>query len=45
VFVSSLDDSFVSSYVRYARCDYSKTSSSFFVKFGRDVQHLSEMSL
>jgi len=26
-------------FVRYARCDFSKTASLVFVKFGSDVEH------
>jgi len=30
----------VCSFVRYARCDFSKTKSQIFMKFGTDVQHI-----
>jgi len=33
------------SFVRYARCDLSNSTSSIFVKFGTDVQRLRQMLL
>jgi len=33
----------VRSFVRGARCDFSKTATRVFMKFGTDVQYLSQM--